>query len=108
MAAHSKTAMCPSPILTFWPANAPTLFSVAVNSAKRIADAFRVGGHDEALVSVVFAAASLEAFLSESAYLAEVSLQRESRDQRLGHHAGAEPAIVSAFAQVMDGRGRRF
>jgi hypothetical protein len=102
MAAHSITAMCPSPILTFWPANAPTLFSVAVNSAKRIADAFRVGGHDEALVSVVFAAASLEAFLSESAYLAEVSLQRESRDQRLGHHAGAEPAIVSVFEQVME------
>ena len=47
--------------------------------------------NNEALVSVVFAAASLEAFLNESAYLAE----RKA-------HTSAEPPIVSSFAQVME------
>jgi hypothetical protein len=76
--------MSPTPALAFWPPNAPTLFSIAVDSAKRIEGAPRAGGHKEALVSVVFAAASLEAFLNESVYFTR----------------GAPP-IVSAFAQVM-------
>jgi hypothetical protein len=53
-------------------------------------------------VSVVFAAASLEAFLNESVYLAETSLQRKARELKLGHRVDAEPPIVSAFAQVME------
>jgi hypothetical protein len=73
--------------MAFWPPNAPTLISIAVDSAKRIAGAPRAGGHKEALVSVVFAAASLEAFLNESVYLAE--------------NTRGAPPIVSAFAQVM-------
>ncbi len=72
-----------------------------MDSAKRIAAPPREGGHKDTLVSIVFAAASLEAFLSESAYLAETSLQRESRELRLGRRVDAEPPIVSAFAQVM-------
>jgi hypothetical protein len=79
--------MSPTPALAFWPPNAPTLFSIAVDSAKRIEGAPRAGGHKEALVSVVFAAASLEAFLNESVYLAE--------------NTRGAPPIVSAFAQVM-------
>jgi hypothetical protein len=77
--------------LSFWPPNSPTLFSIAVDSAKRITGVPREGGHNEALVSVVFAAASLEAFLNESAYLA-------------GRKAGSpgEPPAVSAFAQVIE------
>jgi hypothetical protein len=94
--------MIPRAALAIWPPNAPTLFSIAVDSAKRIAGPSRTGGHNEALVSVVFAAASLEAFLSESAYLAETSLQRKARDLRLGHRVDAEPAIVSVFSQVME------
>ncbi len=79
--------MSPTPAIAIWPPNAPTLFSIAVDSTKRIAGAPRAGGHKEALVSVVFAAASLEAFLNESVYLAE-------------NTGGAQP-IVSTFAQVM-------
>jgi hypothetical protein len=95
--------MDPTIAMAFWPPNAPTLFSIAVESAKRIAGAprARVGGQKDALVSVVFAAASLDAFLNESAYLAEKSLQRKARELRLGHGVVAEPPIVSAFAQVM-------
>lgn len=77
--------------MSFWPPNAPMLFSIALDSAGRINDVPRAGGHNEALVSVVFAASSLEAFLNESAYLAE----------RKSHFPG-EPPTVSAFAQVMD------
>ena len=78
--------------LAFWPPNAPTLFSIAVESAKRIAGASRTGGHKDSLVSVVFAAAALEAFLNETAYLAggKNSLR------------APQPAVVSAFAQVME------
>jgi hypothetical protein len=60
---------------------------MAVAAAKSIVGACRVGGHKEALVSLVFAAAALEAFLNESVYLAE-----NTRDA---------PPIVSTFAQVM-------
>jgi hypothetical protein len=97
--------MDPALAMVFWPPNAPTLFSIAVDSAKRIADASRVGGQKDALVSVVFAAASLEAFLNESAYLADKSLQRKARELRLGHSMIAEPPIVSVFAQVMKEAG---
>jgi hypothetical protein len=88
--------------LKVWAPNAPTLFSIAVDSAKRIPASPRVGGQKDALVSIVFAAASLEAFLNESKYLAETSLGRMSRGQRLGHRVILEPSMVSAFAQVMD------
>jgi hypothetical protein len=81
------SAVSPTAAMAFWPPNAPTLFSIAVDSAKRITSAPRAGGHNEALVSVVFAAASLEAFLNESVYLAE--------------NTRGAPPIVSAFAQVM-------
>lgn len=87
--------------LTVWHPNAPILFSLAVNSAKRITALRRTGGQPDALVSVVFAAASLEAFLKESAYLAELSLKRKAREIKLGHHIDEEPPIVPAFAQVM-------
>src|SRR3984957_13601214 len=83
--------MCPTLAIAFWPPNAPTLFSTAVDSAKRITGAPRAGGHKEALVSVVFAAASVEAFLNESAFLAKNKAR-----------ISEEPPIVSAFAQVMD------
>jgi hypothetical protein len=79
--------MSPTAAMAFWPPNAPALFSIAVDSAKRIEGAPREGGHKEALVSVVFAAASLEAFLNESVYLAE--------------NTRCASPIVSAFAQVM-------
>jgi hypothetical protein len=73
--------------MAFWPPNAPTLFSIALDSAQSIVGVPRVGGHKEALVSVVFAAASLEAFLNESVYLAE--------------NTRNAPPVVSTFAQVM-------
>jgi hypothetical protein len=78
--------------LAFWPPNAPTLFSIAVEAAKGIAGDPRAGGHKESLVSVVFAAAALEAFLNEVAYLAggKSSLRTP------------QPAVVSAFAQLME------
>src|ERR1700727_736575 len=79
--------MSPTPALVFWPPNAPTLFSIAQESAKRIQGAPRVGGHKEALVSVVFAAASLEAFFNETVYLAQ--------------HIKNPSPIVSTFAQIM-------
>jgi len=72
-----------------WVPNAPTIFSIAAAAAKGISAPPREGGQPAALVSIVFAAASLEALLNESAYLAE---QQEA----------AEPAVVTAFAQVMD------
>jgi hypothetical protein len=87
--------------MTVWHPNAPILFSLAVNSAKRITAPPRKGDQRDALVSIVFAAASLEAFLNESVYLAEVSLQRKARELKLGHHADEEPPTVSAFAQVV-------
>jgi hypothetical protein len=85
-----------------WSPNAPALFSIAVDSAKRITTPLRVGGQRDALVSVVFAAASLEAFLNEAAYLADKSVSRKVRETKLGHLVEEEPPIVSAFAQVMD------
>jgi hypothetical protein len=79
--------------MAFWPPNAPTLFSIAVDAAKRLSGAApRAGGYKDALVSLVFAAASLEAFLNEIAYLAGGK----------NSFRAPEPAIVSAFAQVME------
>jgi hypothetical protein len=85
--------MTPAVAMAFWPPNAPTLFAIAVDSAKRIAGGPRAGGHNDALVSVVFAAASLEAFLGETAYLAAAKSSFRPKP---------EPPIVSAFAQVME------
>jgi hypothetical protein len=75
--------MKPNLAMVFWPPNAPTLFSIAVDSAKRIAGTDRAGGHGAALVSVVFAAAFLEAFLNESAFLARTRLARWDRQSLL-------------------------
>jgi hypothetical protein len=87
--------------MTVWHPNAPILFSVAVNSAKRITAPPRKGDQRDALASIVFAAASLEAFLNESVYLAEISLNRKARELKHGHRVDEEPPIVSAFALVM-------
>ena len=84
---YNRRAMSPTPAMSFWPPNAPTLFSIAVNSAKSIPAPLRAGGNKEALISVVFAAASLEAFLNESVYLAENTRSAQS--------------IISTFAQVI-------
>jgi hypothetical protein len=78
--------------LAFWPPNAPTLFSIAVDSARRISADRRIGGHKDALVSVVFAAAALEAFLNEAAYLAGGKNRLRT----------PEPSVVLAFTQVME------
>ena len=59
--------------IRMWLPNTGALFSIAANGAKRISTPYRHGGQGSALVSVVFAAASLEAFLSETVYLAEFS-----------------------------------
>jgi hypothetical protein len=77
--------------MRFWVPNTSALFSLAVAAAKGITASPRVGGQNAALVSIVFAAASLEAFLSEAAYLAEFDQQQVPA---LG--------VVSAFAQVME------
>jgi hypothetical protein len=70
--------------------NAGSIFGIAVASAKGINAPPRQGGKDAALVSLVFAEASLEAFLNESIELA------------LDHsHDPKEPQIASSFAQLM-------
>jgi hypothetical protein len=75
----------------FWVPNTHVIFSLAVAAAKGITAPARQGGRSEALVSIVFAAAALEAFLSETAYLAEFAEQK-----------APTPGVVSAFAQVME------
>jgi|ERR1700680_1577301 len=74
-----------------WVPNTGALFSLAVGAAKGIDAPSRAGGQGAALVSIVFAAASLEAFLSESAYLAEFEQQTVPL-----------PDVVSVFARVME------
>lgn len=70
--------------------NTELIFDIALEAAKSISAPRREGGKREALVSVVFAAVSLEAFLNELTELA--------RD-----FAGDENAspVTSAFAQLM-------
>jgi hypothetical protein len=70
--------------------SAGTVFGIAVASAKGINAPPRQGGKDAALVSLVFAEASLEAFLNESI---ELACDRSNDTQ--------EPQIVSSFAQLM-------
>jgi hypothetical protein len=88
--------------IRLWVPNTRALFSIAVAAAKGIGAKPREGGQNEALVSIVFAAASLEAFLSESAYLAEFSQHLVNVGAGLGQPRVPEPGVVSAFAQVMD------
>jgi|SRR6266849_463517 len=77
--------------IKFWVPNAPTIFSTAAAAATGISAPLRKGGQTGALVSVVFAAASLEALLNEAAYLAELDLPN-----------AVEPGIISAFVQIME------
>jgi hypothetical protein len=88
--------------IRLWVPNTGALFSLAVDAAKSISAPPRVGGQDVALVSIVFAAASLEAFLSEAAYLAEFSQHLVNVGAGLGQPKVPEPDVVSAFAQIMD------
>jgi hypothetical protein len=64
------------------------IFNIAVDTAKRMTSPRREGGKREALVSVVFAAVSLEAFLNELIELAQ-------------DYADTEDASSAAFAQLM-------
>ena len=70
--------------------NAGSVFGIAVASAKGIEAPAREGGKQGALVSLVFAEASLEAFLNETIELAWD-----------WSHNTKEPPIVSSFAQLM-------
>lgn len=70
--------------------NTELIFSVALNAAKSIAAPPREGGKKEALVSVIFAAVSLQAFLNE--------LIESAQD--FSNYAD-EPVIVSSFADLM-------
>lgn len=88
--------------IRMWVPNTGALFSLAVNAAKGIEASRRVGGQPAALVSVVFAAASLEAFLSESAYLAEFSQHLAELRTAFNQPKVPEPGVASVFGQVMD------
>ncbi len=70
--------------------NTEVIFDIALEAAKRIDAPRREGGKREALISVVFAAVSLEAFLNELVELA--------RD--FAEYENALP-MTSAFAQLM-------
>jgi hypothetical protein len=70
--------------------DAGSIFSIAIGAAKGIDAPRREGGKMAALVSVVFAQTSLEAFLNESIELADDCISDPT-----------EPQIVSAFAQLM-------
>jgi hypothetical protein len=85
--------------IRMWLPNTGALFSIAANGATGISTPHRHGGQGPALVSVVFAAASLEAFLSESVYLAEFS----NHLSRMTTDASREGlATADTFAQVLD------
>jgi hypothetical protein len=75
--------------------NTEAIFEIALETAKRINAPRREGGKREALVSVVFAAVSLEAFLNELIELAQDFTEYED----------ALP-MTSAFAQLMSQLGR--
>jgi hypothetical protein len=70
--------------------NTEVIFEIAVETAKRINAPRREGGKREALVCVVFAAVSLEAFLNELIELAGDFTNYKDA-----------PPLVSAFAQLM-------
>jgi hypothetical protein len=82
--------------IRFWVPNTRVIFSLAVAAAQGITTPLRQGGRSEALVSIVFAAASLEAFLSEAVYLAE------SAEQKGPVQKAPVPRFVSTFARVME------
>jgi hypothetical protein len=67
------------------------LFNIAVDAARNISAESRQEGQSAALVSVVFAVASLEAFLNEATEVAQDVQQVKS-----------EPETVAAFAQLME------
>lgn len=70
--------------------NTEVLFALAVETAKRINAPRRHGGQKEALVSIVFAAVSLEAFLNELIGLAQDFAEYEDA-----------PPVTSAFSRLM-------
>jgi hypothetical protein len=84
-------------VIEGWMSNAAPLFLIAVGAMKRITAPPRKGGQRDALVSVVFAAASLEAFLSEAEYHASASREnagdstasRQTAPSRSGMSAGS-------------------
>src|SRR5664280_953392 len=93
-----KVANAPKKLaIAMWMSNAVPIFSVAVDAAKGIDAPPRKGGQMAALVSIVFAAAALEAFLNEAAYLAEISMPTVG-----GPETARDPAVVSTFAQIME------
>ena len=57
--------------------NTEVVFHIALDAAKSIAAPLRKGGERAALISVVFAAVSLEAFFNE---LVEMAQERETAD----------------------------
>jgi hypothetical protein len=67
------------------------LFNMAVDAARNISAESRQEGQSAALVSVVFAVVSLEAFLNEATEVAQDVQQVKS-----------EPETVAAFAQLME------
>ena len=69
--------------------NTEAIFEIALEAAKRINAPRREGGKREALVSVVFAAVSLEAFVNELIELA----------QDFADYENALP-MTSAFARL--------
>lgn len=69
---------------------ANVLFGVAVNSAASIQAPVRTGGQLQALLSIVFSAVAVEAFLNEAAAMA-VSFAEY----------GGEPPEVAVFAKSM-------
>jgi hypothetical protein len=75
--------------------NTEVIFNIALDAAKRIDSPRREGGKREALVSVVFAAVSLEAFLNELIELAQDFAEYEN-----------PLPMTSAFAQLMSQLGR--
>jgi hypothetical protein len=71
--------------------NTELIFNIALEAAKSITAPPRQGGERSALVSVVFAAVSLEAFLNELIGLS----------QDYHSYFDDQPAVVSSFAQLM-------
>jgi hypothetical protein len=70
--------------------NTEVVFHIALDAAKSIAAPLRKGGERAALISVVFAAVSLEAFFNELVEMA----------QDFSEYQDAQP-IVGTFAQLM-------
>lgn len=71
--------------------NTELIFNIALDAAKSITAPPRQGGEHAALVSVVFAAVSLEAFLNEL-----IGLSQDYHE-----YFDNQPPVISSFAQLM-------